>query len=654
MNTAPDLSQDFTFGPLYGKARRKKFLVLDIESKDGESRTKAGFTRPFLVGVYDGEHFHAFYDKQTGEPWDKRFYMPGGCLDRALRFILRKKYRGWHIYAHNGGRFDFLFQLPWLMHVGKPEGFQFTVIPVASAIQVLDVWRGNARKYGAWRFLDSYRLIPLALDKAAKTFGLKGKVEHNLDLDESDPRWIDYLRGDCVELYRVVERFHHVIEENLGSEVGITAPSTAVKLLRRQFMADEYPRTVASHDFVREGYYGGRVEVFRERGEGLYYYDINSSYPTSMLKPMPAGVGGYWSKGEPPTRYTRGRHGSGTVGFVRARVLVPTSLHIPPLPIRIGDELKSEGVQPGKLLFPTGELEGVWEFEELQTALKVGVKILKWFDSWWFEAVPLFTEFVRRLYAYRDKSRDDYDDGMAAIAKLLLNSTYGKFGMRHERVTLYLWDDPELPDNATPAAPSPDCPIWIAKEDVDADYIMPQIAARVTASSRVLLYQALMSVERPGLFRGKAAHALRGKPGQAHYCDTDSAICDVPLRTGTALGELKDEYPEFSGQLSGHFIGPKMYRLWSPTDSSGGRELDMVRAKGLSGKPDERRRLLEQLLAGETIHTKRLEKVGTLAREGFMRGPRIVEVPKRLLQNGGKRRILDDGSTEPYWVEMSK
>jgi len=87
------------------------FIVCDIESKDGDSQ-KAGFTRPFMTGVYTGESFHPFYDKEDIRnewPIEEAYFRPGGNVDRAMRFMLQTRFRGHHIYAHNGGRFEYLF-----------------------------------------------------------------------------------------------------------------------------------------------------------------------------------------------------------------------------------------------------------------------------------------------------------------------------------------------------------------------------------------------------------------------------------------------------------------------------------------------------------------------------------------------------------------
>jgi len=630
--------------PLIGEIKRRPFIVLDIESKDGDSQ-RAGFTRPFMVGVY-GElqrgaapSYQAFFDDSKSGVWNERFYWTGGCVDRAMRFILQKRFRGHHIYAHNAGRFDYLFLLPWLMRVGLALGFRFSIIPVASSIQVLDVWKGKPREDGSidrnrvWRFLDSYRLIPTSLDKAAKTFGLAGKMKHDLHLPEGDPSWEIYNGQDCSELYGVLEKFHNYIENVLLGEVGITAPATAMKIFRRNYLKHSLPRSVSTHEFVRRGYFGGRVEPFERRSENLRYYDINSSYPRAMLEPMPAGEAAECD-GEPPERFLRSR-----IGFVEADVLVP-DMHIPVLPVK--DE------KSGKLIFPTGKLSGVWEWTELQVALAEGAKIVNWKHSVWYEPIPIFKDYIEALYSYRDKNHPNYDPGLADVCKNMMNASYGKFGMKTLRRQFYLYDDPKLPDSAVPVTPDPDCLLYVAEEEVDAAYIMPQIAARVTALGRVRLYQAMKSASCQACWPMKCAC---GRNEFVAYTDTDSILTPTVLPTSSVLGELKDEIPEWSGQIVGRFIGPKVYILsLAPVEFPWeGEFFEKVKAKGLERRT---RKTVERLASGQTIIQQRLEKVGTLSREDFRRGPRMVPVPRRILVTQGKREMLFDGSTRPYRLVM--
>jgi hypothetical protein len=630
--------------PLEAPARRRPFIVLDIESKK-DGTQEAGFTRPFMVGVYgdldgNGPAYRAFFDQvtQPGVGIMERYYSSGGCVDRAMRFILSKRFVGHHVYAHNAGRFDYLFLLPWLAQIGVPMGYRFSIVPVASSIQVLDIWRGEAtpegmRKRRLWRFLDSYRLLPTSLDKIAKTFGLSGKTQHDLNLPETDPSWVVYNGQDCSELFRVLEKFHAYVEDVLLGEVGITAPATAMKIFRRNYLRQSVPRSLDTHEFVRRGYFGGRVEPFERQSQGLRYYDINSSYPTAMLEPMPAGEASIW-EGEPPERFLRGR-----LGFVEADVLVP-DMHVPPLPVR------SEG---GKLIFPVGRLSGVWEWSELEMALEEGAQIARWKKSVWYEPVMLFRDYVEELYKYRDRSSPSYDQGLAEVVKIMLNATYGKFGMKTLRRKLYLYDDPRLPDGARPLTGDPDSLVYVAEEESDAPYVMPQVAARVTALARVRLYRKVLRASSCRDCWPARCSCARGE--FIAYTDTDSGITPTVLPTGSALGELKDEIPEHSGRLFGKFLGPKVYIISTkpPEFPWEGSYFEKTKAKGLERRD---RHTVETLARGGIVYQKRLEKVGTLARKDFLLGPKMVTVPRRILPTEGKRIMHDDGRTSPLRVMM--
>lgn len=48
-------------------------------------------------------------------------------------------------------------------------------------------------------------------------------------------------------------------------------------------------------DNIRQGYTGGSVDMYIPYGENLFAYDVNSLYPSQMLKnPMPVGAPTYF------------------------------------------------------------------------------------------------------------------------------------------------------------------------------------------------------------------------------------------------------------------------------------------------------------------------------------------------------------------------
>ena len=625
------------FYPLDGKARRKPFATIDLESKDGPTESK-GFTRPFLAGFYDGLSYQAFTDTNSGDPMTRPL-RSGGCIDRLMHACLSHKRHGLTYYCHNGGGFDFLHLLPWLMKNLGPLGLTMSLIPVGGSRLLSIHVKVKGQKWGGWKFVDSLKLLPMKLEEAGQTLLSKGKAlgsgqlfaldgsEFSLDTPSTDPAWIPYNKQDCILLYDVLEAAHDIVENEFGGEMGLTAPATAMKVFRRSFLPAPINRDTWTHEFIREGYFGGRTEKLESEGWFLGDYDLNSSYPAAMTQRLPVGGAESWGDSEPPLEWRQRR-----IGFCRVTVFVPDDIALPPLPVRAdGAYFPKDAGLDGKLLFPTGTLKGVWEWEELENAISEGCQIVEWHESVWFEAGPLSANFVERLYRYRDKGhcyrcsqaigkdlhcsrcgQPGYSPGFAAWAKLLLNSWYGKTGQRPERVSFHLEGDEDLPEGALPLIPDdPQCPLWVGATEIDSPFIMPQIAARITAIARVALYRAARKAQKSVVrecwschskvtYRGEKrgtgwvlgsriggsgthgddACAGLGLPtigpsgslcpcgghvetrnGRVYYMDTDSILTDAHLETGAALGELKDEVPRFSGFVHGKFYASKMYTL---------------------------------------------------------------------------------------------
>lgn len=762
--------------PLQHSSEARKFIVFDIESKHDDTQ-KAGFTRPFAVGVYDGNEYRSFRndEKVNSLPWFERATATGGCLDKFLRYVFGEigagryihRYKNIDIYAHNMGAFDGLFLPSWL--VSHHRDYSFKIMPVQGRIQMMEIWRHNRNRprrtpeeqkdadkkdrssSGTWRFLDSFRIMPASLDKLAKAFGFGGKVEHDLNLHEDDPHWEEYLEGDCVKLYGVLQKFYTLIDE-MGGEVGMTAPSTAMKLLRRRYLREDEPidRNLhlpdciysplnadtkeseedlkkkrkkksreaeegcegCAHTFFRSAYFGGRTEVFQRQGHG-WYYDINSSYPYSMKNTMPIGEMVALGENEDFTRYVKmDTH----IGFIRCTVEIPEDCYLPPLPVQHG----------GKLKFPAGRFSGTWNWLELQVLKKIGGKLLHVEKSVWVRGKRFLADFVDNLYAFRDKKLPGYDEAKSSVAKIMLNSTFGKFGMEHDRKEMLIikphetepysarypgestaqwekrmdlmkkskwpptktkkvkdeggqWNTIEIPGAS--AIYEHESPVRVRDVHVDAPYIIPQIAAHITASSRMLLWHYAQQILEAGY--------------QIFYSDTDSIISDCPdIPDSTKLGGLKREYN--GEKVFVHCYGPKMYYMRKETvfkgehqrygadreykvkcletcpgcatDKNGkivqgehimknGKRMCEKKCQGcadfkimMKGFPAPLRtpEVIERLKGKETVTFDNQERLGALARGGFKSTPRMIEVKKSIKSEYDKRMWAEDGiNTKP-------
>ncbi len=647
------MNPDECLTALLSKARRHKILVYDLESKDADTQNP-GFTRIFLGGIYDGtrfEHFRNHVSLRNSREWSTRAIEDGGCIDQLMRTILSRHYRSHYIYAHNGGAFDHLHILPWLTK--RIKEFSYVIVPIQSSIQVLKVTERSSNH--TYTFLDSIKLLPMALDKAAKTFGFPGKLTHSLELHEDDEKWIPYLKRDCVALYDSLEKFQELVTEVMGGEMGITAPSTAMKLYRRRYMGHgKTPAMIPQHrhfktcedaacegcmhKWIRSSYHGGRTEIFRSYGKGVSYYDINSSYPRAMLEDMPGGVVKQYGPSKTVPDFFRIE--TAAIGFVECEVHIPSTCYLPPLPVH--------DVKRGKLIFPTGTFSGVWSWEELKLLFDplVNGEITSIKRSVWYQRKTLFFDFVKELYAYRDKNSPSFDEGLALISKLMMNSLYGKFGMNEDRREIVVLDKNEKPPEGATFPRFEDgqedvlSRVCYVEKRVTPSYIIPQISAHITALARVRLWNFMAHVVRLG--------------GSLYYCDTDSIITDIDnLPCSSELGELKNEYP--GEKLEVEIVGCKMYMLRKEKAFTGehlasckDREncLGCSRVKlAMKGIPKELRTefSLNELRKGNKVEFKRLEKLGSMAERGFLHPPRMRETHKRHVSNYDKRIFLNGG-----------
>lgn len=411
-----------------------------------------------------------------------------------------------------------------------------------------------------------------------------------------------------------------------GGEVALTAPGTAMASFRRVHLSETVPTNRhfpgcdseacegCLHEFVRRGYYGGRVEVYRERFTGpghLNVGDINSMYPWAMLGEVPAEL---VAVKEGPIDLEK--HASHWLGFVDADIDVPRGTYLPPLPYRSKD----------KLIFPTGLLSGVWTSEEILNATRRGCTVRGVRKSVWFRGKPLFKSFVEHWYAYRDKSSPHYSEAMAHVAKLLLNSLYGKMGTNEDRDKLWFYPREQdfLEHELTAIANAVDG-VYTEQVRISSSYIIPHIAAWVTSVARVRLHQIAQSFLDSG-------HSI-------YYMDTDCCHTTAPLSHSTKLGELKLE----CSVLYAEYAAPKLYLLRLPDGHS------EVKAKGFGGGFGAGK-MTEEMYRQIVSHKAKVKiQKMTKLREGLRGGkrfPSMKTVLKGLNQLDTKRVHLPDGNTE--------
>lgn len=383
--------------------------------------------------------------------------------------------------------------------------------------------------------------------------------QYFMSVDPHDKWFQEYHKIDCVSLYELIQALRAELENVAGKPVepGYTAASTALRLYRAMepdYFDDIVWQKRAEEErgclkMVRDAYAGGRCEVFKRYGRNLHSYDVTSLYPSVMyFNPMPT---------EPMAPQDISvsdflRKHKDYDYIVHAVVETPKDLMVPLLAVRA----QVPGSKETKFLFPLGTLEGYWASPEFKHALELGYKVKEIKKVIWYTRYAnFFKTYVDKLFKMKSENKGN---SKGAMAKLMMNSLYGKFGQRDEVHRIKICDAEEFtrftqerdedgePINIIRQTRSlPDDKFLI--EYVSTAYMRHNyvsIACFITSYARMVLYEGIEEVHEAG--------------GECYYVDTDSMKTDVEIPSGNKLGQFKHEYDVYEGV----FIRPKVYACW--------------------------------------------------------------------------------------------
>lgn len=298
------------------------------------------------------------------------------------------------------------------------------------------------------KFVDSYKMLPFSLEKLGHSFLNRGKLQFdhsivNLDWLKSNENrnlCMKYLKSDVYLLKEIVEKSRTLFFQECGVDVcrhitiaGLTLDTFRTKFLRSEIDLYKHlgvkeelliPLRGGASTFIREAYMGGRSEIFRpffrktDNNDYLYVYDVNSLYPSVMVTDLPIG--------KPTRELNCSKIEIKSHGFYKVMVYVSPEV-FPTLPIRhkIGGS--------DKLIYPNGTFEGIWYGAELLFARDQGTVITEVLDAWVFKtAKPILANFIDYYYNLRLNAKKKGDIVRSTVYKLILNTLYGRLGMREE------------------------------------------------------------------------------------------------------------------------------------------------------------------------------------------------------------------------------
>lgn len=501
-----------------------KTIIWDVEAHNWKD--------PLAIGVLlpNGE-----YREFTDEP-----------IRQFGNFALKSRYRNHKFVCHNGGGYDHGFILDYLTDEEYcNDVYDFEVLQTNGKLFYIKVWDEQDKPR---TFQDSLKLMPRGLESLADSFADVSKLSpDHVDIADLPPTLTqlsdrereelsEYLKRDCVALRQCLESFSEIVADLTNESVGpqITVGSTALEVYRCHFMDKEDVRKGIQQppehleEPIRESYYGGRTEVFRQRayrrddGKKYRHYDVNSLFPHCYTNfKLPTGKPVHVEEPDKSDIDIMDMDENG--GFVRITGHVECD-SIPVLPNRYQPpEANSE-----KVLFPSGPITGWYSLREVKYAVEIGqLKDLQIEEAIICKLQYAFQEYGESLYELKSSIDKQKNPARYKVVKFLLNSLYGKWGMAKEQTSIHRKDpdgDEWPPEEGKPLSVSSKQrarKLWYnhgvhqKQEQSDAQYIIPRISSAITAQARIEMHKWFRRVQELG--------------GKVYYCDTDSIVTDVEL-----------------------------------------------------------------------------------------------------------------------------
>jgi len=564
----------------------------------------------FTVDENGSEHYN---DSIIRTPEDKQ-----NAVINAMNFLIKRGVR--YLYVHNWSGFDSLLLFKYIQPHWHCEPIVFDGKMIALKIYRKEETKmnGSVGKNGGKKellitIIDSIKLLPVGLAKLSHSYNVETKKTHfphyfdprqfttdgsmnyvgslpgyeyfepkrttisdynDLVKEQNGKEWSyietlrDYQKVDCKALHQIIIKFLNESYTLFGMDATrvLSAPGLAFRMWRAYMNPDLYnsqkavfdlPKNIS--DLIREGYYGGHVDVYKPIIEGDQWrsYDVNSLYPSVMIKPLPCGQPVYVNNPDLSNFY----------GFLRCTVEIPKDTPYPTLPYR----------KNNLIIFPTGTFTGMWFSEEIRYAISKGARVIKthWgisFDS----STELFKDQIELLNKIKVlySQKETFNSSKREIAKLLMNSLYGRFGLRYLDEVCHIYDDCDTArihliykvNKVIPFEDGSELIIHSRLPRLDSiNLIDPNASELDSLKSEINIYQntnvaiaAAITAYARILINDYKYH-INNLGGEVAYSDTDSLVCNRDLSddlvSGTKLGLMKLEREP----TKGIFIAPKLY-----------------------------------------------------------------------------------------------
>lgn len=233
--------------------------------------------------------------------------------------------------------------------------------------------------------------------------------------DADEWQWLRYCRRDVEILEKTFCLLLKWCDDNKYGMFRYSAAGQAMSAYRHRFMHHK----IITHDdaqvkqLERKSYFGGRSDVFRcgNYSGNFHQLDVNSLYPSVMRNNLfPTKL----SRWEVRAEFLQL---APAINFANSIMEVVVNSPIERFPVRHND----------RPIYAVGSFRCVLAGPELQRAISSGY--VSHYGTWAeYEVAPIFDDYVKHFWGLRQQYKRDNNVVMDSLAKMMLNTLYGKFG----------------------------------------------------------------------------------------------------------------------------------------------------------------------------------------------------------------------------------
>lgn len=662
----------------------KKFITLDFETitnmTGNEENTSKTFIDPILLTTYD------FYNNNINSIQFQRINYPNFIApyleeitemkyDNMVKIgdyigqFMTHKFHKFRIYAHNMSGFDGIFILNSLLLLQENNNIKIIPTKRDNKMISIKVLFNYDEKYNRYRhhiiFHDSYSILLTSLDKLSKNFLQDSpdlmKLENKEILEILTNREVrikkiynkpkydyfihqlyNYSKRDCISLANILFRFGMLINEkwmiNIHNYPTISSLAIAIYLTHYLKITDLIPLVTGKiYKDISKSYHGGHTDVYMMySNKEVHSYDYTSMYPAMMLKhEMPVGKIDKF-EGNPLNVGETFKSLCDKHAFVKCTVEVDKSLNRPVYMTKV--KFNNEN----RVMCATGTFLNQWVYlKEIcyyykltNGKIKIDPNSIK--KGYTFQSKNIFKDYITDLF--KIKQSVTKDNPLYLISKILMNSLYGRFGLKQELTEHKFMSNSEIEEMLM------SCESITIEDIIPLDFIEKSLVISIKNSDEVSLKSSIPIASAITAYaRMERAEILLDESLDILYFDTDGfkslqKITELPKYKHldhNGLGGLKYE-GTFSESI---FLMPKVY---GGVYKESGEEFTKLKGFKDNVEFETFRDLLFKNKEITLTHNKWL-------RDWLKSEIKIMKSPYLFKINDNKRKLdLSNYSTNPY------